>query len=152
MKLTRVVNGDLQEFDVSYRVDAGQVICCCPAGIAEGSFDLRNRGMDLQLEITCWPRRSTEYGRLTTGGHEPKRRPVNEHELWQLAVMAGSQHEFEELRERYLKAEPEKQQQIMAMRVAEYPGAHSRVRGAIKRSEAYRLAEAILSGRAKGSE
>jgi hypothetical protein len=56
----------------------------CPPGIAQGAFDLRNRGMDLQLEITVWPKR--HHNRLTTGGEGPEQLRFMKYEEYLMCV------------------------------------------------------------------
>src|SRR5882724_10076748 len=42
-----------------------QLVVLCPPGAARHCMDLRNRGLDLPLEVTCWPKQK-RYN-LTTG-------------------------------------------------------------------------------------
>lgn len=42
----------------------------CPPGIAEGAFDLRNRGFSLDIEVTCWPRHKN-YAFTSGSIHDP---------------------------------------------------------------------------------
>jgi len=41
----------------------------CPPGAAYGSMDMRNRGLELAYEVTCWPKQ--KHGRFTTGESQP---------------------------------------------------------------------------------
>lgn len=56
---------------VNIRIIAGRFVTVYPPGIAAGAFDLRNRGLALYAEITCWPRH--QYHPLSTGGRETRR-------------------------------------------------------------------------------
>ena len=71
---------------------AGQIVHVYPPGIAYGAFDLRDRGMDLPAEVTCWPRR-THY-LLTTGGYPPRRMRPLRYQAILAEALGMNQHDF----------------------------------------------------------
>ena len=51
---------------IHIRIVGGRFVTVLPPGTAHGAFDLRNRGLDLVVEVTCWPNPGRHP--LTTGG------------------------------------------------------------------------------------
>lgn len=147
MNPLRIVDGRVELVDVTVRVERGRLIYVYPPGMAEGCFDLRNRGLDLplDLEITCWPKRKTEYGKLTTGGHAPARPKFTAKELWRLAVLTDSEDRFQALLAGWKRAEEWRRGMIRVLRfnMNETPG-RTRGKGVLKRSQAYEMAAKIL--------
>lgn len=73
----------------------GQLVHICPPGVAQGAFDLRNRGLNIELEITCWPNPDTAFRLTTGGGGEPQRLHPSASELWQASRTCTSETEFQ---------------------------------------------------------
>ena len=135
MKLTRISNGELEELEVSYRIDHGQAITVCPPMPLPGCYDLRNRGLNLDVEVTMWPRYFADYGMLHTAGYEPCAVHTTSRELWMLARLSGSESQFTTLREGWREASESKKAKVNALQGTK-----------LRRSAAYREAEKILSG------
>jgi hypothetical protein len=73
----------------------GQLVHICPPGVAQGAFDLRNRGLNIALEITCWSNPETAFRLTTGGGCEPQRLHPSASELWQASRTCTSETEFQ---------------------------------------------------------
>lgn len=80
----------------------GKLVHICPPVIATGALELRNRGLNLPYEVTCWPRPKTSVFRLTTGGGErPRHLCPSAHELWTAAQISKTEVDFKKWAERW---------------------------------------------------